>query len=121
MCVRLVRFWYEYGEIGESMTMAWWLPLPRRTPALLQLAARRHSRRMGWQTPDHCGRTHNITESVLEMFPRYSRMGLQGIRHPHAGGIEGRPMTILDRKRAGHSKKKVFPRNTDVCVTYYLV
>ena len=48
-------------------------------------------------------------------------MGLQGIRHPHAGGIEGRPITILDRKRAGHSKKKVFPRNTDVCVTYYLV
>ena len=68
MCVRLVRFWYEYGEIGESMTMAWWLPLPRRTPALLQLAARRHSRRMGWQTPDHCGRTHNITESVLQSF-----------------------------------------------------
>ena len=59
MCVRLVRLWYEYGEIGESMTMAWWLPLPRRTPALLQLGARRHSRRMGRQTPDHCGRTHN--------------------------------------------------------------
>ena len=116
MCVRLVRFWYEYGEIGESMTMAWWLPLPRRTPALLQLGVRRHSRRMGWQTPDHCGRTHNITESVLEMFRRYSRMGLQGIRHTHAGGIEGRPMTILDRKRAGHSKKKRCFRETQMCV-----
>ena len=85
MCVRLVRLWYEYGEIGESMTMAWWLPLPRRTPALLQLGARRHSRRMGRETPDHCGQT----ESVLEMFPRYSRSRLQAIKHPHAGGIEG--------------------------------
>ena len=43
-------------------------------------------------------------------------MGLQGNRHPHAGGIEGRPMTILDRKRAGHSKKKgVSEKHRCVC------
>ena len=47
-------------------------------------------------------------------------MGLQGNRHPHAGGIEGRPMTILDRKRAGHSKKKRCFRETQMCVLHII-